>query len=154
MPFVSEKIIDRIVLKSENADFSLEDEIAIVAGGQPMLLSYLTHEQFDALTKEEQSLLLYLSWVIYSSVASANSELLMVTENEIGEAEEQNWELYLSNSSNDFHQQLDAFFDDTDQEDLLAFIEDALVDDDNEIVTEEGRALLFVGLKTVVDVLT
>ena len=50
------------------------------------------------------------------------------------------------------------FFENTQQEDLLAFIEDSLTpgeDDDEEFpVTEEGAEAMFVMLKTVVDVLT
>ena len=40
------------------------------------------------------------------------------------------------------------------QEDLLAFVEDNLVEDEDSVVTKEGREPMFVALKSVIDVLT
>lgn len=154
MAFIPETTINRVIERSEVSDFSLESEIEQMASEQPMLLAYLTHDQFDALTQAEQSLLLYLSWVIYKSVTSIALPQVEITEELLGGAEEANWELYLTHSSRDFRSQLDPFFEDASQEDLLAFIEDSLTDDDDETITEEGRGLLFVGLKTVMDAMT
>jgi len=54
---------------------------------------------------------------------------------------------------------LDAFFEGYAQEDLLAYVEDSLLLSEeqgkNELgVTPEGRPLLFISLKTLIDVLT
>ncbi|HMN89044.1 MAG TPA: hypothetical protein PKE68_03425 [Saprospiraceae bacterium] len=49
---------------------------------------------------------------------------------------------------------LNVFFDQYLQEDLLAFIEEALADDDDDpIVTKEAREGMFVVLKTLTDCL-
>jgi len=48
---------------------------------------------------------------------------------------------------------LDIFFKDYPQEDLLAFAEDALTEDDDSPVTAEGREPMMVFLKTAIDVM-
>ena len=54
-------------------------------------------------------------------------------------------------------EKLDVFFDEYEQEELLALAEEAILEDEDDpegIVTKEGRELIFVALKTVIDVLT
>ncbi|NJL73773.1 MAG: hypothetical protein HC892_00790 [Saprospiraceae bacterium] len=79
-------------------------------------------------------------------------ELPELTEENLGEAEELNWELIENTNTRDFRKQLDVFFEHYPQEDLLAFVEDSLVDDDEFNVTAEGREIILVGLKTLIDV--
>ena len=86
-----------------------------------------------------------------------NGPLGAVSEDEIGQAEEANYALLESSKASDFRDRLNAFFDGTDQEDLLAFAEEAVLEEEDEaeaLVTKEGREPIFIALKTLVDVLT
>jgi len=56
-----------------------------------------------------------------------------------------------ANVGKKFRERLDEFFEETKQEDLLAFIEDALLDDEESPVSKEGREPMFVTLKAVID---
>ena len=61
-----------------------------------------------------------------------------------------------SNAKN-FRDRLNEFFEGSDQEDLLAFAEEAVLEDEDDpesIVTKEGKEPIFIALKTMVDVLT
>lgn len=153
MQFIPEDIIEAVVEALEESEETPEMQIEQLEKEQPMLLAYLANEQFDTLTEEERSYLFYLTWVMYQSAKSSEQVkvLPMITEDALGEAEEANWEIYLNNTSKDFRRRLDTFFKATEQEDLLAFLEDALIDDDDATITEAGRDLLFIGLKTVMD---
>ena len=53
-----------------------------------------------------------------------------------------------------FRDRMDIFFENYSQEDLLAFVEDNLVEDEDSLVTKEGREPMFVALKSVIDILT
>lgn len=153
MQLIPEDIIEAVVEALEESEETPEMQIEQLEKEQPMLLAYLANEQFDTLTEEERSYLFYLTWVMYQSAKSSEQVkvLPMITEDALGEAEEANWETYLDNTSKDFRRRLDPFFEATEQEDLLAFLEDALIDDDDATITEVGRDLLFIGLKTVMD---
>ena len=62
-----------------------------------------------------------------------------------------------NNTAKKFRDRLDPFFENTQQEDLVAFAEDAVtedLDDPESLVTKEGREPIFVALATMIDVLT
>ncbi|MEN0051893.1 MAG: hypothetical protein AAF806_32810 [Bacteroidota bacterium] len=150
MPFISEDTINEVV---ENTELSTEEQIAFFNQRQPILLAYLTGKQFDLLNGQEKDYFLYLAWILHQSIAQKVETIKVATEDQIGAAEEQNWEMMEKIPKGDFRKRLDPFFEKTPQEDLLAFIEDGLVAEDEDFVTSVGRELMFVGLKTVVDVL-
>ncbi len=150
--FVSEKIIDSVSDALEAADF--EREIEILGKEQPALLGYVFSEDFELLTREEREYMLYLLIVLWKSIEQVEGELPVIHADNLSEAEERNWELLDPVTETRFRDRMNVFFEDSDQEDLLAFIEDALIeDDDDSVVTKEGREPMFVALKSVVDVL-
>jgi hypothetical protein len=80
-----------------------------------------------------------------------------VSEDEIGEAEEKNYEILESSTAKKFRDRLDPFFEGYEQEELLAFAEEAVLEDEDDpdsVVTKEGREPIFITMKTLIDVLT
>lgn len=150
MPFISEDTINKVV---EDIELSTEEQIAFFNHRQPMLLAYLTGMQFDLLNEQEKDYFLYLAWILHQSIAQKVETVKVATEEQIGAAEEQNWEMMEKTTKGDFRKRLDPFFEKAKQEDLIAFIEDGLVAEEEDFITPVGRELMFVGLKTVVDVL-
>lgn len=149
MEFVSEEIIDQAVGLLEEEDYA--DQIVRLQQDQPHILAWLYSEDFDAFTRSEREYLLYLVLVIYRSIELVRGAIPPCDSEQISEAEEANWEALGETSQKGFHERLDVFFDHTDQEDLLAYAEDALSDFEDGIITKEGREALFVVLKTAVD---
>lgn len=119
----------------------------------PVVLAYLFSENLDLLTEEERHILLYLVLVTRKSYLKENrSEPSPVSEDMLGNAEDRNWTKLVDNNERDFRKRLDPFFEETKQEDLLAFYEDVLMDEEEETVTKAGREYIFVAAKTVADV--
>ena len=91
---------------------------------------------------------------------ASEEDLPIIDEEEIAEADEANWSLMESSKATDFHKRLDVFYEKSPEEDLMAFVEDALTgeaeneDGETFTLTPEGREPMFVALKTVIDVLT
>jgi hypothetical protein len=79
--------------------------------------------------------------------------MAMIEPDQIDAAEELNWEKINASEGKKFKQRIDSLFEGFSQEDLLAFVEDALEADDLPIVTNEGREPMFIILKTIIDVL-
>ncbi len=148
MEFISESLIDRVA-----AEVSIQDShfIEKMAKEQPTLLAFLLADHVKILTRPEQELLLFLAVVIWQSILAAHPELPTLDETTLGQSEETNWQLLEANLQGTFRDRLTPFFDNHPQEDLLAFIEDAILLDDSSPVTNEGRTGLFVLLKTIVD---
>jgi hypothetical protein len=154
---ISEKTIEQTIAQFESDQVDYEKAIREFSGRQPAIVSFLLADHEGALTDAEQEYLMYLANIIFRSVEAEEGELPKATPNEVTNAEEKNWDLLGQSKSRNFRERLDVFFANTDQEDLLAFIEDSLVEDEEAeevVVTDEGREPMFVLLKTVVDVLS
>ena len=152
MTLVSENTIDAVVESLETADF--EAEVAVLGDEQPALLAYVMSEEFELLTQDERELMLYIIIVLWRSVERHNGAALdPLSINALEDAEERNWERLDTVTLKHFRDRMTVFFDDYGQEDLLAFVEDTLVEDDDSIVTKEGREPMFVALKSVIDII-
>ncbi len=151
---IEEKIIDIAAEQIGSQDESLfQGMIQQFKEAHPVVLAYIFSDNFKLLTSEESNLLLYIILVIRSSIAtSKGEEPPTVLAKDIDIAEEKNWELMNTTSSKKFRERLDIFFTNTPQEDLLAFIEDLLMDEEEEIITKAGREYIFIAAKTVVDI--
>lgn len=156
MKFVDEQQIDKAAETLEASPDAYESAVKAMRKEQPILLAYNFSEGFKAFTEEEQQYFLYLSLVIWKAVNAANGPVPQVDLTRLSEIEEHNWNIIQSSKGKTFRSRLDPFFEDYKQEDLLAFAEDALTqdEDEEEVVSREGQEALFVSLKTVIDALT
>jgi hypothetical protein len=158
MKFVSEDVIDKVINDLENySDVQYEKVMDDFSNAQPVLFAWLFSEQFELLTEDERGYLQYLALIAWASNERVNGQLGTVSEEEIGEAEEKNYEILELSTAKNFRDRLDPFFESTDQEDLLAFAEEAVLEEENDpeaLVTAAGREPVFLALKTLIDVLT
>lgn len=153
IPFTSEKFIEEVATTLDMESQKYDEAIVAMQAKQPILFSYLLSENFKLLTKEEKEYLLYLGLILWKVIENHEVTIPVLTAEEIEEIEEKNWTLFNEAENRNFRTKLDAFFEGYSQEDLLAFIEDALVEDEDSFVTKEGRDLIFIGLKTTIDAL-
>lgn len=155
---VIDPVIDSVLDDFEEGKWTVEEVVRHLEQHQPLLLGFLLSETFEVLTEAEKPYLLYLAAVIWKSVDQVRPFAGLIDQEVLDDFEEANWELLNNQTSPRFRDRLDPFFDKTDQEDLLAFIEDSLAIDDSEEdewkLTKEGREPIFIGLKTLVDCLT
>ncbi len=154
MKFVSEEIIEQVIVELEESGIT-EEMIEDLKIAQPMVFAYLFSDSFDLSTQDEKEYLLYMVMVAWHSIVKVHGSLQQAEEFNIGEAEEVNWMLINNARATTFRDRLTVLFEDSKQEDLLAFAEDMLTDlettEEAEIVTKEGRELLFVAFKSIVD---
>jgi hypothetical protein len=158
LTFVDEKIIDSIIDRLDNAtDEQYEGFTEAMAEAQPVLFAYLFDEEtFHLLTDDEKGFLQYICLIAWMAVTEVNGPTEPVSEEMIGEAEEKNFALLEAATGKTFRQRLDGFFEGYPQEDLLAFAEEAVLEDEDgldSLVTKEGREPIFIAAKTVIDVL-
>jgi hypothetical protein len=152
--FISEDMIDAVILELEEADF--EQEVAVLGEKQPVLLAYVLSEDFELLTNAERDWLLYLFLVVWQAVEKNNALKGPLSKNALEAAEEANWARLEAVTAKRFRDRMTPFFEGYAQEDLLAFVEDSLTEDEEDteaVVTKEGREPIFVALKSVIDVL-
>jgi hypothetical protein len=156
---VSATTIDAIIEELDTlSDEQYEKRVDKFAEAQPVLIAYLFNEDnFHLLTEEEKGFLQYLALIAYEAVERTLGNRPQVSEDEIGEAEEKNYEILENSTAKKFRDRLDTFFEGYKQEELLAFAEEAVMEDEEEedsVVTKEGREPIFITMKTLIDVLT
>ncbi|MEM9921062.1 MAG: hypothetical protein AAF990_23375 [Bacteroidota bacterium] len=153
MEFVSEEIINEVIQELEKNPDSYQSFVQALSQEQPNILAYFFQEDFSLLTKEEHEYLLYLLIVIWRSVKMKLPECPLLSQEIIGKMDESNWETLKDVKNGRFRERLDVFFESYPQEDLLAFVEDALTYDEEEMakVSNEGREYLFIALKSIID---
>lgn len=159
MKFVSEKIIDAVIDDLDKlSDEQYERRMEQFAEAQPVLMAYLFNEEnFHLLSDDEVGYIQYLSLIAWLAITKVNGPVEAVSEDMIGQAEEKNYEILEASTAKRFRDRLDVFFENTAQEDLIAFAEEAVLEDEDDpesLVTKEGREPVFVAVKTVIDVLT
>lgn len=158
MKFVSEAVIDSTIEALEAySDDQYEQQMEVFAEAQPVIFAWLFSDEFELLTEDEKGYLQYLALIAWKSIEQVNGPIGAVSEEEIGEAEEKNYEILEASTAKKFRDRLDSFFENTSQEDLLAFAEEAVLeseDDPESLVSKEGREPIFIALKTIVDVMT
>ena len=153
MAFVSESIIDEVILDLDRSEDALERADSELAERQPAIVQFLHQEDLDLLTVLEQDFLLMLGLTIWEAARRVHPELPQIPAETLGSAEEANYARLAEATGRTFRDRLDGFFTGYPQEDLLAFVEDALLDDEDQIATPEGRETLFVTLKSLIDAL-
>lgn len=155
MKLVTDKTIDQVIDLLDTAEEGqFEKALEKASEEQPMIFSYLTSDSFDLLTEEERGYLMYIGLITYLSYKKTNPNLQDVSEEQIGEAEEANFEILENAEGETLADQLDVFFADYSQPELLALAEEAVFDDEEEeetVVTDEGASHIFVALKTIID---
>jgi len=151
---IQEATIERILTRLESGQDDFAQEIQDFAHAQPELMTYLTDEDNEAYTVAERELLLFGAVVIYQSVTDERTEPQGIDGTAIGAAEEANYAI-IGAVKGSFRDRLTPFFEQSPEEELLAFVEDLLVAEaTDDGITKEAREPLFITLKTLVDVLT
>lgn len=159
MKYINDELLDSIIEELDTTEEDFDKMMEDFDKKQPVIVSYINSESASVLTEEENDYLQYLALTMYRTVAySAKVALPQITEKALDDAEEQNWQLWEAAKGADFNEKLDSFFEDHPQEDLLAFIEDAISEedpddpeDDVDFITVEGRIPMFIILKSIVD---
>lgn len=149
---VSEKHIDQVIQKLNSASL-YEERLRTIIETTQALVSYLESEGFEILNNEERDLLWYLTVVVYDSILEAGERIPDIDVNAIEIAEEKNY-TSLESDHMKFSDMADLLFKDYPEEDLLAFIEDTVIPDEEQFPSPVGRKVIFISMKTIIDVLT
>ena len=124
---------------------------------QEDFLSYIKSEIAPSLLDHELKIFMFCISVIYNSVREENDNRALAFDIEDFDANDEiNWGQ--RDKSTSFEKSKDILFEDYEEEDLLAFIEDLIANDDTEGEDEEisdvGKEIIFLNAKSYIDTLT
>ena len=150
---IKEKHINAVLDLIDQDDFNMEETMQKIDEQIPTILGYSLSDNFSLLTPEEKDYFEYLGMTILIATLNNIESIEDKSEEEIGAVEEKMWGRLEQGKGKKFNEKITVFFEKTQEEDLLAFIEDGLTPEENDFVSVAGRELMFIGLATMVEVL-
>ncbi len=130
-----------------------EEEVDHWTAWQPALASYILSDDFSLLTELERDTLLFGATALLSLARVHETTEEAVSEDLIGELDEANWTAIEEASGRRLSDKMDVWFEGYPETELLAFIEDLCIDEEEEDLTAAGSEMMVVALKTVADAL-
>jgi hypothetical protein len=130
-----------------------EEEVDHWTAWQPALASYILSDDFSLLTELERDTLLFGATALLSLARVKEIAAEEISEDVIGELDEANWTAIEEASGRKLSDKMDVWFEGYPETELLAFIEDLCIDDEEEDLTPVGSEMMVVALKTVADAL-
>lgn len=150
---ITEKAIDHLIETMDTSPDGVKRFWSQCQSQFPELAHYILNVDQDILTEDEYDQMIFIAMICIQACINSNSKTPISDISEkIAQIEDQNWEV-IDNQRGDFRSKLNAFFDQYPEEDILAFVEDILVDDDTSEISLVGREVIFVKLKTLIDYL-
>lgn len=152
MDFIPEDIIEEIIQQYDDIVL-FENDLLTLKNENPIITDFISEERLDLLQKDELAYLEFITLVIYSATKKGIRNVPKIKGNLLEDAEEKNYDLWENEGKKSLKSAFDVFFEGYPQEDLLAFLEDSLQQDEENPVTGVGAELIAVTAKSIIDVL-
>ena len=154
MNMISEAQIEQAIQYFDAEPTLVITKVKELAQEQPNLNPFIFQDAYAVLTKDEQEYLLYIILILYQSIKEESEVLEPMSSKDLQEAEEANWTLWEGEKAKNIQDKNSVLFENTDQEELLAFVEDMVLDDEESELSKVGQEIAMVVGKTLIDVLT
>lgn len=142
---IGEEIIEKKVdLVSDNAEIKIHEFVT----GEREFSGYLLGEDFKLLTEGEKETMLFIHVVLFFCL-SANEGSTFDSE-AFQEIEDNNWKFF-NEQGRSWEEKTEKIFKNYPEEDLLAFVEDMLNDDE---ISSLAQELIFITAKSYIDTKT
>ncbi|MBK8054131.1 MAG: hypothetical protein IPK35_12885 [Saprospiraceae bacterium] len=116
-------------------------------------MAFIDKDNQSLLSSEESGMLEYLTMILYYSASEQCGKISTLKGQDLEEAEEKNWGVFNSILSGSFSKALDTFFENYQQEDMLALVEDSLQPDEDQVISTVGREIILVACKSIIDII-
>ena len=120
----------------------------------PVILSYLTSNQFDILSEEEYMILMFEAIVLLKAIENKQNNMDDAEGAQLEALETKNWDKFESFSNMSFEEKTDKLFDNKN-EDIVDFILSGFESDEDEYdfveISSAAKEILLISLKTIYD---
>ena len=144
---IDETTINGILKNIEENDQAQEAFSSLLESKFEDYLSYLNLEILTILNSEEGDQLIFILSVLVEAFAQKGMDQEGFQLFEYFDIEEEMWAMYEENLKQPFRERVSIFFEKIDEEDALAFVEDSLIepdeDDEEYLITATGRDVIW-----------
>lgn len=145
--------IDDAIIYFENKQFSDSSEKEFAAKF-PVILSYLTSNQFSILSEEEYMILMFEAMVILKVLENKLKTLNKITSDKVEALESQNWDEFEALENMTIEEKATKLFNNSDDaivDFIVSGFESDEEDDETMEITPAAKEILLISLKTIYD---
>ena len=125
---VAEQDIEQAILAIENASSGPKERFEHHSERFPTLTAFLFSEDMDILNEEEQALFLFIGDVLFTTWAFIEREDPTCSIEDVEDILDEIWERW--EKAKTINDKMDTLFEYEEEEELLAFVEDMILDND------------------------
>lgn len=156
MKKITPELVDNIVVNFEQlTDEKIESLIQELEQQQPASLAYILSEDFEALGDEESEILLLDALMLWQIINQGYEEVNVPDSEKVDQLQFDNWktsEELKATKGQSFDDFVEPMIADYPEDELLYFVLDTLIDeDDEEDMNSESKLPIFIALKTLCD---
>lgn len=143
---IKEERIDNILEKLESEEEYKQEISDQFEQLYPEYFLYLSQEIMKMLNEAEGDLLFLIHTVLTEAFLSDNKELKVFELTDFFDAEEMMWTAYEDSIKAPFRERITPVFEESEEEDALAFVEDLLIepeDEEEELISSAGRDIIW-----------
>lgn len=154
MEMINDQTINTVSEQLGSNDLALEAQILNLSNEQAGIMQFLFQENYQVLKPEEHEYLIYIALVIYAAIKTQTGKSSFVPVEKLEAQEDLNWEVWENIKKKSIREKNDVFFKDFLQEDLLAFVEDMVLVEEESELSGVAQEICMVAGKTLIDCLT
>ena len=156
MKKVTPELVDKVVVSFEKlTDEKIESLIQELEEHQPAALAYVLSEDFEALGEEENEILLLDALMLWQIINQAYESIDTPDSEKVDQLQFDNWkasEELKATKGQSFDDFVEPMIADYPEDELLYFVLDTLIDEDDEDdMNSESKLPIFIALKTLCD---
>ena len=155
MKKITPELIDTIVVNFEQfTDGKIEELIQELGEHQPDALAYILSKDFEALGDEENEILLLDTLMLWQIVNQGFETINVPNSDKVDQLQFDNWkasEELKPTKGQSFDDFVEPMIADYPEDELLYFVLDTLIDDEDEDMNSESNLPIFIALKTLCD---
>ncbi len=145
---IQEKTVEDILEKVSESEAYGEEIRKRFNEGQEDFLAYVEREVYSLISDPEKDLLLFILYVLNECMQLEKGAVQPIVLTDYFDAEEKMWQLYEEGIKKPFKERVTPIFDLVDEEEALAFVEDVLVDaeqeeDEDVHIDEAGKDVIW-----------
>jgi hypothetical protein len=145
---IQEKTIEKVMEEVASNEVYSEEIRTTFNTNQEDYIAYLEKEVYSLISDPEKDLMLFMLYSINEFTSKDKGNVASIELHNYFDTEEEMWKMYEEKIKSPFKERITPFFEAIDEEEALAFVEDLLIEAENEededlVIDPAGRDVIW-----------
>lgn len=148
-----EQDIDKLIAYYEQNEEAYYKDYEVFFKNHPAITGFLLQDSNEILQEHEKDFFWYIVFILLKSYEHKSIKFAQIDGKALNQSEERQWALFEEQKGN-FYEKASIFYENTDEEDALAYVEDMIQVDDESELTKVGRDVIWIATNSILDQLS